>query len=126
MSKSTRQKPNILPRQRVVVKPETRILEGVISRDVPIVRTVPEYVPLIYSDGMLVQEREGMFILHFLQTQFPLVVSSNELKDIEEVEQRCLAQVVVTPKIMKKIIDAMTNTYSKYVDKIEKTIKETE
>lgn len=122
MSESNRKSSDIF-KQKIVVKPQEPE-ENELAKEVTIVRTVPEYVPLVYVDGMVIQHKDDMFYLSFLQTQYPLVTSSAEIADVEHLEQRCLSQVVLTPKMLKRLMDAMEINYARYLEKLKASLKD--
>ena len=127
MSK-TRRPPNIFPKPKMVNKPQSETNSSAkmtiaITKQVPIKRILPDDLPLLYSDGMLVQHKDGMFTLCFLLTRQPLAVTPEDVEEIKEVKAFCVAQILLTPEQMEKIISAMQENFQKFIDKINQ-IKE--
>lgn len=52
-------------------------------KQVPIRRILPEDLPLEYADGMMVQYKYYMFTLSFLQSQYPLVYTPEEIRAVK-------------------------------------------
>lgn len=102
--------------------PKTMIVEK--TKQVPIIRVLPDNMPLIYSDGLLIGNNEGVFILSFLQTRFPLAVTPEEVEAIQQVDSYCVARILLTPEQMERSIKAMTDNFQKFVDKSNQSNKE--
>jgi hypothetical protein len=81
---------------------------------VALARTIPPTTERIYSDGLIIQHRDGMFVYSFLQNQWPLAVTAEELKSVEVIEQRCVVQVVVTPEQLAKSVAVLKKTLDKF------------
>lgn len=96
------------------------------KREVPIKRVLPPDLPMIYSDGMVIQHKDGMFILYFLQSRYPLAVTPNELESIEFIESHCVAQIVLTPQQMERNIRAMGMNFEKFLNKLQENIGDKE
>jgi hypothetical protein len=103
--------PNFMPR------PKAKPQEGNPRRKtVPVIRTVPEYIPLVFSDALMIQAKDGMFIMSFLQTQYPLAATVEELEHLNKVEQRCLAQIIVTPHQMAKNLAVLNKNFEDFLE----------
>lgn len=102
--------PNYLPRPKA--KPQT---DSSRKKTAALVRTVPEYVTYQYSDGLMIQTKDAMFVMSFLQTQYPLAATMEELEKVNQVEQRCLAQIVVTPQQMAKNLAVLNKNFEDFI-----------
>ncbi|HEX8735660.1 MAG TPA: hypothetical protein VF721_10080 [Pyrinomonadaceae bacterium] len=105
MSKKNR---NLFPKPKVNTK--SNIFERIIDeeREIPIRRVIPPDLPVLYSDGLVVQNRNGMFTLYFFQAKHPLAFTTEEVNNIKSVDTVCVAQILLTPKQMEENIKAMT------------------
>ena len=109
-----------LPRQKM----QTKQNENTLEKQIPIVRTVPDDVSLEFSDGLMIQHKDGMFILSFLQTQYPLVTSADDLRDVEMLEQRSVARVIVAPHQMAKNVSVMQKNFERFLASQPEVIQE--
>lgn len=80
------------------------------------VRTVPSTITTHYSDALIVQLRDAMFIISFLQNQYPLLTEESDIKKLKEIEQRCVAQVVVSPHQMAKNLRALNQNFNSFIE----------
>ena len=105
MSKKNR---NLFPKPKVNTK--SNIFERIIDeeREIPMRRVIPPDLPVLYSDGLVVQNRNGMFTLYFFQAKHPLAFTTEEVNNIKSVDTVCVAQILLTPKQMEENIKAMT------------------
>ena len=86
-------------------------------RQVKTRRTLPDDLPKIYADGLMVQHKDGMFILSFLQNQYPLIVTPEEIQKVKDIEQRCVSQLLVTPEQMARNLAVLNDNFGKFLDK---------
>lgn len=115
MSKG-RRKPNVLPRQRIITKASDK-QAPLSTKEVKLVRTLPDYIMSVYTDGLVVQHKDGMFLLSFMQTQEPLVATLEEVSQLESVETRCMFRATITPLQMARNIDAMEKNFARFLDR---------
>lgn len=80
---------------------------------IPIVRYLPPDIVTHFADSMIVTHTENEFIISFLQSQFPLASGQEELAQVDKVVSKCVARVVVTPKHMEQIVDALQHNLVK-------------
>jgi len=124
MSKNNR-KPNLLPRPKMTIKANQE--SDIIPREIPINRVIPQELSLQYADGLVIQQRDGMFILSFFQTKLPLATTLEEAANIKTIDTVCVAQILLTPAQMEQNITAMASSYEKFLkntsEKDEKAIK---
>ena len=76
----------------------------------------PDDVPTFYSDGMVVVHTANEFVLSFLQTEFPIARSTQELKQVESMKRKCIAQIIVSPPQAERVITALQENMNKYVN----------
>jgi len=76
---------------------------------------LPDNVPTFYSDAVTILHTANEFILSFLQTEFPLAASKEELEKIELLRRKCVTQVVVSPAQAEALIKALDENMKKYV-----------
>lgn len=115
MSKG-RKKPNVLPRQRAITKASDN-QASLSKKEVRLVRTLPDYIMSVYTDGLVVQHKDGMFLLSFMQTQEPLVATLEEVNQLESVETRCMFRATITPLQMAQNIYAMEKNFEKFLER---------
>jgi hypothetical protein len=105
---------NIKQRAKTKTDLNAEVLDA--EKRIPIVRTKDDETILMFSDGLLVQNRDdNMFTWSFFQTQYPLVSSQSEANMVESVEQLCICQIVVSPTQMAKNIKALNDNFKRYV-----------
>ena len=75
---------------------------------------LPDDLQTHYSDAMTVLHTENEFILSFMQTQFPLAGTKEELEAIPLVRRKCFARIIVSPKQMEAIINSMQDNMDKF------------
>ena len=77
---------------------------------------LPDDLLTHYSDGLTVVHTENEFVISFLQTQFPLAATKEELQQVEVLKRKCVAQVIVNPQQMKKVVEALQENLRKFTD----------
>lgn len=101
-------KSNLLPKAKVKV-PLTAV------RQPKLVRKIPEGLSLEYTDALMIQQKDTMFFLTFLQTQYPLVITPAEIQEIKEVEQRCVAQLAISPDQMARNLRVLNKNFDEFI-----------
>lgn len=105
-----------------MVDEKTEIKSQNVEKNVSLRRVIPEDLPLIYSDGMVVKNQDGLFNLYFFQNRWPIAITPEELEAVETIEARCIAHLVMTPDQMKKSIDALVENFGKFEKRIQALI----
>ena len=77
---------------------------------------LPDDLLTHYSDGLTVVHTENEFVISFLQTQFPIAATKEELEQVEVLKRRCVARVIVSPQQMGKLIEALQENSRKFTD----------
>jgi hypothetical protein len=77
---------------------------------------LPDDLLTHYSDGLIVVHTENEFAISFLQTQFPLAATKEELQEVEVLKRKCVAQVIVSPQQMEKVVEALQENLKKFTD----------
>jgi hypothetical protein len=111
---SKNKKMGILPRQKSVSRMSATKKE--IPKEIPVVRNVPDELSPIYSDGMMIQHKDGMFIYSFLQTRYPLVLTDDEALKVNEIEQRCVSQIIVSPQQAARNLNVWNKNFRKFLE----------
>ena len=96
------------------------------QKTVPLDRYNFQDVLMTFSDDMAVSFRNGVFILYFFQSQPPIVMTQEEIAEVEAVKSRCVAKIVVTPNQMRNVIDAMVGNFGKFEKLVEENLKQHE
>lgn len=87
---------------------------------IPVENYLPDDTPTYYSDGMLVLHSANEFIISFLQTQYPLAGSKEDLQQVQSVKRKCVAQVIVSPTQFEAVTRALQENLKKYQDSYRK------
>lgn len=98
---------------------EKRILSQAI-KEVPINHLIPDDLPLLFSDQLVVKNQDGLIVLYFFQTRPPIAVTTEQVAAIEQIDAKCIAQIIVTPQQMEKNIAAMSINLQRQVSKTGK------
>jgi len=78
----------------------------------------PDDAPPIYANQLYVTHSgEDEFHLVFGYFMPPLTIGLEEEELPNSVEIKPVARIVVSPEFMKKLVDAVNENYSKYIDK---------
>src|SRR2546429_3614818 len=89
--------------QKSKPKPSKRKLKGG-KRDVKLLMKLPDDLPTLYVDNVNVVHTPNDFTLSFLQARPPLFSEQAELDNMDAIEARCVARLVVTPLRMQMIL----------------------
>jgi len=86
---------------------------------IPIKWNVPDNIQSLYASNVFVQACEYEISLLFFETQLPLLTGSseeiiNQLKEIDAVQAKCVAKIVVNPELVPKLIQALQTGLDKY------------
>ena len=92
------------------------IVEMDIAREIPINHIVPDDLPLLFSDQMVVRHQNGVFVLMFFQNRNPITLTPEAVAAITQIDSRCIAQIAVTPEAMLKNLAALAQNYQKFAD----------
>jgi len=87
--------------------------------ELPIDLVVPDDLAMLYSDHMVVKNQDGMFVLYFFQHRQPVVLTPEEANAVEKIESKCVAQILLTPQQMGKILIAMQSNFQRFIKKME-------
>lgn len=93
------------------------------TKRVKIRNVIPEDIPLHYSDNMLIQHRDGMFILSFMQTQNPVFITAEDAKNINEVKSIAKGRVIMPALYLARCIKAMEENFTKFLDASDLDVK---
>ena len=90
------------------------------GRPIPLKREYPEDLESNFVSNIVVQHQSDHFVLSFFEVWPPPVLGDTEeerehiLDSIEEVEAKCVARLVVTPRRMREFIDVMSDSFLKW------------
>lgn len=93
--------------------------EGV-SKDIPVEYIIPGGFGLLYSDAVFVQHTEHDFVLSFFQHLPPIIQTKEDLEKTKKLEAVCVSRIVVTPKQMEHLVNALKSNLEKYQNKFNK------
>ncbi len=89
--------------------------QEILSRAIPIKRIIPHETQALYCDGLVIQTIEETFVMSFLKTTYPLEDKLEEMAKIKEIEQRCVAQIVISPMQMAKNLNILNKNFKKFM-----------
>lgn len=92
------------------------IIKMDIAREIPINHIVPDDLPLLFSDQMVVRHQNGVFVLMFFQNRNPITLTPEAVAAVTQIDSRCIAQIAVTPEAMLKNLAVLAQNYQKFVD----------
>ena len=81
---------------------------------------LPENVPAYYSDGLTVLHTANEFIISFLQTEYPLAGSKEELEKVKSMKRKCISRVIVSPAQFVAIAKVFQENLQKYLEAFKK------
>ncbi|MGH9931231.1 MAG: DUF3467 domain-containing protein [Pyrinomonadaceae bacterium] len=82
---------------------------------IPVENYLPDDVPTYYSDGTLILHSANEFIISFMQTEFPLASSREELQELTSIRRKCVARVIVSPAQFQAIAKVSQEQMDKYL-----------
>lgn len=85
-----------------------------IRKDIPVQVFVPEDQFIDYTDAFAVSHSDEEFVISFLQLQYPIAITQEQLDSIKEAETVCVARIALTPKRMALLIEALQNNLNIY------------
>ncbi|MDQ3919845.1 MAG: DUF3467 domain-containing protein [Acidobacteriota bacterium] len=83
-------------------------------QDIPVEVFIPEDQYIDYADAFVINHTEEEFILSFLQLQFPIAISQEQLDKIKSAETVCIARIALTPKRLRILIQALQDNLRSY------------
>jgi hypothetical protein len=89
-------------------------------KPVRINREIPVDLETHFADDLIVQHRAEFFTLTFSEILYPILLGDDDeetqrnLESVEAVTAKPVARIVVTPRMMRKIIEAMTENLEEY------------
>jgi hypothetical protein len=90
------------------------------EKRVPLKRTYPPDLQSHFVMNIVVQHQPDYFVLSFFEIWPPPVLGETdedrleEIEQIEEVEARCVARLVVTPEKMRDFIGVMSTNFQNW------------
>jgi len=86
------------------------------ARQVPVEYYIPDDLPTEFTDGCIVRHTDEAFFVAFLQIQQPMALKKEDLAKITKVRSECIAQLVMTPSVMKRITEAFQGNFNTYLE----------
>lgn len=90
------------------------------SVTLPLTRFLPPDLVSHFVDNTFVTHTENEFALSFMQSQFPLVASKEELQQVDQIVTKCVVRIIVTPKHMEQMVDVLQRNLVKYRETYQK------
>ena len=89
------------------------------EQSLPIEWYVPEGLPQLYANNIVIQHTDSEFILSFFAAQLPFLLEedpdlSTRLSQVETLRARCVAQIIISPPRMKGFLDALVRNYERF------------
>lgn len=107
-----------LPGEAVQADVETSDLQHEVT--IPVENYLPENVPTYYSDGATILHSANEFVISFLQTEFPLAMTTEDLKQVKTLRRRCIARVIVSPAQFEALTKVFQDQMDKYIESYRK------
>ena len=111
-------------------KEKTKAGEGFFSKQIKLKRVYPENLQSHFAQNLVVQHEPGIFILSFFETWPPIVLGEGDeeqrrlLENINEVESKCIARIVLTPERMAAFTKAMEQNLFVYENRFQTEISD--
>lgn len=93
-------------------------------RSIEIKNVIPEDVPIQYSDNLLIQHRDGLFTIYWMQNQHPVLLTQKELDAFKTIESVCVARIMTTPLQLAKNLQAIEGNFNKFLATIGSQAKD--
>lgn len=79
----------------------------------------PEGLQSRYGNNVLVQAGQSEFTISFFEMQLPILLGSPEenkakLKEMESIQAECVSKVIIPPRLVKGLIDALQIELDKF------------
>jgi len=83
--------------------------------NVPIMVVVPEDQFIDYADAFTISHSHEEFVVSFLQLQYPIVTSREQLDAVNSIDSVCVARVALTPRRLIALIDALQENFAGFM-----------
>jgi hypothetical protein len=88
------------------------------SKTLTVKHIVPNNVMTLYSDNLLIQSRDAMFFMLFMQNQLPIAFSADDLRDVDSIESICFVRITTTTLQFARNIQAMEENFNRFLKAI--------
>lgn len=94
-----------------------------ILKTVQIIRRYPDDLQSHFVQSLVIQHQPDYFVLSFFEVWPPPILGETEaekhklLEELDNIEAKCVARLVVTPDRMEEFLRLITENYSKYANK---------
>lgn len=85
------------------------------ERDIDLHFILPPDLPLLYVDNIQVTHTQSEFLISFMQSRPPLLMSEKEWDSVKSIESKCVARVILNPMKMQAFVQALNTNFRKYV-----------
>jgi hypothetical protein len=85
------------------------------ERDIDLRFILPPDLPLLYVDNIQVTHTQSEFLISFMQSRPPLMMSEKEWDSVKSIESMCVARIMLNPMKMQAFVSALNNNFRKYV-----------
>lgn len=95
--------------------------EKVLAKEIKLKRVFPSGVQAQFVDHFVIQRRPDHYILMFYDIMMPPIIVEDEqefqdlVDNLEEIEARCVARLVLTHDGMKSFYEALSDNVSKHL-----------
>ena len=95
--------------------------EKVVEKEIKLKRVFPVGVQAQFVDHFVIQRRPDHYILMFYDIMMPPIIAEDEqefqelVDNLEEIEARCVARLVLTHKGMKAFYEALSDNVLKHL-----------
>ena len=77
---------------------------------------LPDNIPTFYSDALAVLHSPHEFVISFLQTEFPLATTKEELEKVNVLRRKCVSRIIMSPAQFEAATKGFQENLKKYQD----------
>lgn len=96
------------------------------EKEVRVKNVIPDGLAPIFSDNLIIKHERGIFHLYFMANQTPIIMTADELQNIEEVASVCVAHVIVAPEQMERNVKAINDNFQRFKNPLSVVTTENE
>lgn len=93
--------------------------ESAIAKEIRLERVFPDDLQSYFVSNIVVQHRTEHFVLSFFEVWPPPLLGKEEdrqkaLEELDSIEARCVARLVVTPNTMREFVEVMSDNLEQF------------
>ncbi len=100
-------------------KKEEKVVEGSVTRRIPIEWHIPDDMIGRYATNLIVQHTDNEFVIWFFEVDQPIVLGTPEeverqLQEVTSVRGRCIAKIIVANNRMRRFIEVLEQNWKRF------------